>query len=53
MVARAPGVLGVVLAGGASRRLGRDKARLAAGGETLAARAAAKLATVCGEVIAA
>jgi molybdopterin-guanine dinucleotide biosynthesis protein A len=54
MVARAPGSpVGVVLAGGASRRLGEDKALLAAGGERLAARAARKLAAVCAEVVAA
>ncbi len=44
---------GVVLAGGASSRLGRDKALLIAAGQTLAARAAAKLAAVCPEVVAA
>jgi molybdopterin-guanine dinucleotide biosynthesis protein A len=43
--------LGVVLAGGASRRLGRDKAALAWSGTTLAERAAAVLAQVCGEVV--
>lgn len=45
-----PGAVGLVLAGGASRRLGQDKATLVAGGETLAARAARKLATVCTRV---
>ncbi len=44
---------GVMLAGGASTRLGRDKALLEAAGETLAARAARKLAAVCREVLAA
>jgi molybdopterin-guanine dinucleotide biosynthesis protein A len=42
-----------VLAGGESRRLGRDKATLALGGlpgETLARRAADRLASVCAEV---
>lgn len=42
---------GVVLAGGRSRRMGEDKARLVAGGETLAAGAARRLAAVCGEVV--
>ncbi len=45
------GVAGVVLAGGASRRMGRDKALLMVGGETLAGRAARRLAAVCPEVI--
>jgi molybdenum cofactor guanylyltransferase len=43
--------VGVVLAGGAASRLGADKSALvAAGGETLAARAAARLGAVCAEV---
>jgi molybdopterin-guanine dinucleotide biosynthesis protein A len=43
---------GLVLAGGDSRRMGRDKASLVLGaaGETLAAAAARRLAEVCAEV---
>jgi molybdopterin-guanine dinucleotide biosynthesis protein A len=48
--------VGVVLAGGDSRRMGRDKALLTLGaqgetGETLAAGAARRLAAVCTEVV--
>jgi molybdopterin-guanine dinucleotide biosynthesis protein A len=43
--------VGVVLAGGASRRMGRDKALLVIGGESLAQSAARRLAAVCPEVV--
>ncbi len=44
-------ILGVVLAGGAGRRLGRDKALLPWTGTTLVQRAAAVLSEACGEVV--
>lgn len=47
---RMDGPIGVVLAGGASSRMGRDKATLELDGETLAAGAARRLAAVCPEV---
>ena len=43
--------LGAVLAGGRSRRFGRDKARVDLGGETLLERAVARLRPVCSEVV--
>lgn len=47
---RLPGILGLVLAGGESSRMGRDKASLELGGATLAESAARRLAAVCPEV---
>ena len=44
-------VAGVLLTGGASRRMGTDKARIVVNGETLAARAARVLSAVCDPVI--
>lgn len=43
--------VGVVLAGGRSSRLGRDKATLVVGGRTLAQRAADLLGGICAEVL--
>jgi molybdenum cofactor guanylyltransferase len=42
---------GVLLTGGASRRMGSDKARLVVNGETLAARSARVLTAVCDPVV--
>lgn len=43
--------MGVALAGGASRRMGRDKARLEVAGTSLVERAARRLDAVCREVL--
>jgi molybdopterin-guanine dinucleotide biosynthesis protein A len=48
--ARVP-VTGVVLAGGRSRRMGRDKALVRIGGRTLVERVSETLASACGRVI--
>ena len=45
------GVAGVALAGGASRRMGRDKASLLMGGESLLGRSVARLRLALAEVI--
>ena len=51
-MSRAPTpVAGLLLTGGASRRLGTDKARLVLDGETLATRAARTLMAVCSPVL--
>lgn len=44
-------VIGVILAGGESRRMGRDKAFLPFGGTTLIERVAARLRDACGDVV--
>jgi molybdopterin-guanine dinucleotide biosynthesis protein A len=51
MLPRPIGPTGVILAGGASSRMGRDKALLELDGETLVARAVRRLEEVCGEVL--
>lgn len=43
--------VGVVLAGGGSRRMGRDKASLEIGGKSLAAAAVERLARICEPVV--
>ncbi|HET7264589.1 MAG TPA: molybdenum cofactor guanylyltransferase [bacterium] len=44
-------MIGVILAGGESRRMGRDKAFLPFGGTTLVERVAARLREACGDVL--
>jgi molybdopterin-guanine dinucleotide biosynthesis protein A len=51
MTSEAETIVGVVLAGGASRRMGRDKASLVFEGEPLALRAARKLSAITGTVV--
>ena len=46
-----PAMTGVVLAGGRSRRMGRDKALLVVDGEPLVERVARRLAAVCDTVV--
>ncbi len=46
-----PDVAGVVLAGGASRRMGRDKAQLEVAGASLGEHAARRLAAVAAEIL--
>lgn len=46
-----PRLLGAVLAGGSSRRFGRDKTSQVIGGQTLVARAATTLSTTLDEVV--
>ncbi len=46
-----PRTVGVVLAGGASSRMGRDKALIELDGETLVAGAARRLGEICAEVL--
>jgi molybdopterin-guanine dinucleotide biosynthesis protein A len=45
------GLSGVILAGGQSRRMGRDKSQLVLGGETLIARMVRTLGTLCDDLV--
>ncbi len=51
MTERSSGIVGVVLAGGRSRRMGRDKAQLRLGSASLVEQAAARLLEVTAEVL--